>query len=118
MHNFYLYHICSAFGKVCDVICSIPVVHIDKSKSRAFFRRIVFRNESAKFLLVVSGNQGKFCLKIQNPGLWNPEYSSRNPESKFLVLESNTCNPESKTVLDFVTLGQQIAVNGGQVKAN
>ena len=57
-------------------------------------------------MLVVSGNQGKFGLKIQNPGLWNPEYSSRNPEYKFPVLESSTCNPESKTVLDFLTLGQ------------
>ena len=44
--------------------------------------------------------------KIQNPGLWNPEYSSRNPEYKFPILASSTCNPESKTVLDFLTLGQ------------
>ena len=57
-------------------------------------------------------NLENFCLwyleilKIQNPGLWNPEYSSRNPEYKFPVLESSTCNPESKTVLDFLTLGQ------------
>ena len=25
-------------------------------------------------------NQGNFSCKIRNPGLWNPEYSLRNPE--------------------------------------
>ena len=27
-------------------------------------------------------NPSKFCCAIWNPGLWNPEYSSRNSESK------------------------------------
>ena len=35
-----------------------------------------------------------FACKIRNPGLWNPEYSSRNPESKTGRLESSTWNPE------------------------
>ena len=66
-----------------------------------------------------------FACGIQNPGLWNPEYSSRNPkydfkdwnsESKFhwQRLESSTCNlestasnPISKTVLDSLTWGEK-----------
>lgn len=46
---------------------------------------------SRKFLLVQSGSQklfagairkpANFCCKIRNPGLWKPEYSSKNPES-------------------------------------
>ena len=80
-------------------------------------RRIWFL-ESGKFLLVESGIR-EFCL--WNPEFWvqNPEYSSRtwnrtwNPESKFhwQRLESSTWNPESaawipesKTVLDSLTL--------------
>ena len=61
---------------------------------------------------------------IQNPGLWNPEYSWRNPESHWRLesriqvpltknlesstwnLESTAWNPESKTVLDFLTWGE------------
>ena len=39
---------------------------------------------SGKFLLVESGRiQETFSCGIRNPGLWNPECSSRNPESKF-----------------------------------
>lgn len=47
----------------------------------------------------------KYCLENVNPGLWNQEYSSRNPEldpvSKFhwQRLESSTWNPQSTTVL-------------------
>ena len=37
---------------------------------------------SGKFLLVESGRiQETFSCGIRNPGLWNPECSSRNPES-------------------------------------
>ena len=40
---------------------------------------------SGKCLLVESGRiQETFSCGIRNPGLWNPECSSRNPESKFL----------------------------------
>ena len=52
--------------------------------------------------------------EIQNPGLWNPEHSSRNPKSHWL-LESEIQvplkkNPESEsiTVLDFLTWGDLI----------
>ena len=38
-----------------------------------------------------SGIREFFGCGIRNPGLWNPEYSSRNPEPK-------AWNPESKTV--------------------
>ena len=37
--------------------------------------------ESGKYLLVESGIQENFAYGIRNPGLWNLEYSSRNPES-------------------------------------
>ena len=43
----------------------------------------------------------KFTYGIGNPGLWNPQYSSRNPELQQRV--------ESKTVLDFLTWGDVIA---------
>ena len=36
---------------------------------------------------------------IWNPGLWIPEYSSKNPESSIW-------NPESKTALDSLYMGQ------------
>ena len=60
-------------------------------------------------------NPGKFCLWNLESGLWNPEYSSRNPEShkrlEFRIQvpltktginyrESGIHGPESKTVLD------------------
>ena len=37
--------------------------------------------ESGAFLLVESEIRGKAACGIRNPGLWNLEYSSRNPES-------------------------------------
>ena len=36
--------------------------------------------ECGKLLLMESRIQKKFAAGIQNPGLWIPEYSSRNPE--------------------------------------
>ena len=71
-------------------------------------------------------NLGKFACGIRNPGFWNPEYSSRNPESrKFfgsgiqfqLTKDWNPVignwnpqcgiqNPEAKTVLDSLTWGK------------
>ena len=70
--------------------------------------------ESVKFLLVESGTWGNFACGIWNPGLWNREYRSRNPESKVPLKrqessawnqESTAWNPESKTVLDSLTWG-------------
>ena len=43
--------------------------------------------ESGKYLLAESGIWEIFASGIQNPGVWNPEYSSRSPESH-LRLES------------------------------
>ena len=52
-----------------------------------------------------------FVCTIRNPGFWNPEYSSRNPESKFYsqIKESTAWNPESKTVLDSLAWGDERA---------
>ena len=60
---------------------------------------------SRKFLLVQSGSQklfagairkpANFCCKIRNPGLWKPEYSSKNPESH-KRLESRIQLPSTK----------------------
>ena len=47
----------------------------------------------SKFLFVESGIREIFASGMRNPGLWNPEYSSRNPESPKDRI------PESKTVL-------------------
>ena len=58
-------------------------------------------------------NLGKFARAIQNPVLWNPEFSSKkpkkdwNPETKFLWQrtwnpESTAWNPESRTVLAII----------------
>ena len=38
-------------------------------------------SESGKFLLVECASREIFARGILNPGLWNLEYSSRNPES-------------------------------------
>ena len=46
--------------------------------------------ESDEVLLVESGFPEFFSCGFRNPGLWNPEYSSRDPES------TNDWNPESK----------------------
>ena len=37
--------------------------------------------ESRKFFLLASGIREMFACGILNPGLWNSEFSSRNPES-------------------------------------
>ena len=38
-----------------------------------------------------------FASEIRNPGLWNAEYSSRNPESKTGRLESRIHGQELRT---------------------
>ena len=43
-----------------------------------------------KFLLVECGIHNIFAYRIQNPGLWNPEYNSRNSDP------TNDWNLESK----------------------
>ena len=57
-----------------------------------------------------------FAFWTRNPRLWNPEYSSRSPKSRFWLEsriqaplkkdpESMAWNPECKTVLDSLTYG-------------
>ena len=51
-----------------------------------------------------SGISETFSFGFRNPGLWNPEFSSRNPESRIQAPltrnpESSAWNLESKTVL-------------------
>ena len=65
-----------------------------------------------------SGIGEMFSCAIWNPGLWNPEYNARNRESPLEIgiqnpsstrkrLESSTWNPESKTLLDYLTRGDK-----------
>ena len=60
--------------------------------------------ESVKFLLVETGKRENFTCGIRNPGLWNPEYSSRNPKS-YLGLESRIQVPLTKTGLKYLESG-------------
>ena len=62
-------------------------------------------------------NPGKFACGTRNPGLWNPEYSSRITESHLRLesgiqislnrireyLESTAWNPESNSALNSLT---------------
>ena len=65
-------------------------------------------------VIFISENLESFASENWNPGLWNPEFSLRNPESAFpwqvirnpentWNLESIPWDPESNTVLDFFT---------------
>ena len=85
------------------------------------------------FFLMESGIWESLACEIQDPGLWNPEHSSKNPksvfkdwnaESKFLSqrlecstwnLESPAWNPESKTVLDSLTKGEKWYSGGSNI---
>ena len=81
-----------------------------------------------KFWHVESRILGKFCCLIRNPGLWNPEYSSRYPQSHYWLesrkthwqrLESNTWNPESTACnLESETLGDSIKGTQRQFSEN
>ena len=51
-----------------------------------------------------SGIREKFGCEIQNPGLWNPEYSSRNPESHWR-LESRIQVPQTETGIQYLESG-------------
>ena len=57
-----------------------------------------------KFLLMESGIWEIFPCGMENPALWNPEYSSRNPESH-LRLESRIQVPLTKTGIQCVESG-------------
>ena len=64
------------------------------------------------FAHVKDSESGNSILEIWNPGLWNPVYSSRNPESSTWNLECTALNPESNTVLDSLTWGDSVGVVG------
>ena len=82
--------------------------------------------ESNKFLLVESRIQGTSTCGIWNPGLWDPgrqikksgiqrKIGIRNPSSS--DKEFSIWNPESKTVLDSLTWGDQIFERTGNLIA-
>ena len=50
--------------------------------------------ESKTFLLMESGIRENFACGIRNPGVWNPEYSSTNPESHNNPLTLGIQNPK------------------------
>ena len=55
-----------------------------------------------------------FVCGIWNPGLWTPEYTSRNAESHWQRLESSTWNLESKAVSYSLTSGKLLTQARGQ----
>ena len=62
-------------------------------------------------------NRGFFSCGIRNPGLWDPENSSKNPKSLSRLESGIHCvDPESKTALDSITWGERN--HGGKNKWN
>ena len=54
----------------------------------------------------IPGNREIFVRRIMNPGLWNPEYSSRNPESGIiLTIEIQNQVPLTKTGIQYLESG-------------
>ena len=50
--------------------------------------------ESGTFLIMESGIRENFPCGIRNPGVWNPEYNSANPESHNKPLTIGIQNPK------------------------
>ena len=50
--------------------------------------------ESGTFLIMESGIRENFACGIRNPGVWNPEYNSANPESHNNPLTIGIQNPK------------------------
>ena len=74
--------------------------------------RLSNKHKKISKVIFCKGIWKTFARWIRNLGLWNPEYSSRNSDSKIHSLspecstwnpESTTWNPDSKTVLDSFT---------------
>ena len=61
--------------------------------------------ESGKFLLVESGIQENFTCGIWNPGQWNPEYGSKNPESHYKWWECRIQVILTKTGIQYLESG-------------
>ena len=72
------------------------------------YSKIRTRKRNAKKSIKTEKNMWNPALfGIQNPLSWNPEFSTRNPES-------TGWNPESKTVMDSLTWGE--TSNKGRTK--
>ena len=66
------------------------------------YSKIRTRKRNAKKSIKTEKNMWNPALfGIQNPLSWNPEFSTRNPES-------TGWNPESKTVMDSLTWGDLV----------
>ena len=63
------------------------------------YSKIRTRKRNAKKSIKAEKNWNPALFGIRNPLSWNPESSTRNPES-------TGWNPESKTVMDSLTLGE------------
>ena len=63
------------------------------------YSKIRTRKRSAKKSIKTGKKWNPALFGIRNPLCWNPESSTRNPES-------TAWNPESKTVLDSLTWGE------------
>ena len=91
---------CGVFNKAVSALClKIDDELMGKNKIRYpnTRHRILKGNTN-------SGIPETFSFGVRNPGLWNPEFCSRNPESR--IQAPLTRNPESKTVLDYLTLAK------------
>ena len=64
------------------------------------YNKIRTRNEVRRKALKPEKKWNLALFGIRNPLCWNPESSTRNPES-------TAWNPESETVLDSLTWGEQ-----------
>ena len=59
----------------------VRIICFPKMEKRLFLFTPCKESGFSKFLFVESGIREIFASGMRNPGLWNPEYSSRNPES-------------------------------------
>ena len=68
------------------------------------------RNAKKNILIKTVKNWNPALFGIRNPLCWNPESSTRNPES-------TAWNPESKNVLDSLTWGESniVQTNNGEI---
>ena len=69
------------------------------------YSKIRTRKRSAKKSIKTGKKWNPALFGIRNPLCWNPESSTRNPES-------TAWNPESKTVLDSLTWGEEAHKQG------
>ena len=105
------------------VLCECdPQLESNQSRKKVFqIIKSVFQEQLRKVIQIPEFIWKVFDCEIRNPGLWNPESSSRNPESgqwlEFRIQVPLTWNPESnfpltriwnpasKTAMDNLTWG-------------